>query len=238
MQPVKTYAPRTKHQIIKKNAKIAEAAALQYAKDINKKQENQAARQPNDSPDSNNAVQLLTRDAFQFDDYSIDTTGDIDSALHSNRPYRPTASYSREKKQKRIRKDFWAQESVNLKEWYLQSFEIHGHPDPCLKVPKKLKKAYQCNCSTKKTMEIYCYMLHNHVKISVDHCLHHPILKTLILMHMLPSSTIQPKAAIHFAVFEKLMSLRMTGNLSNYAFVRTQNVDNLFLSNPDESKVG
>lgn len=54
---------------------------------------------------------------------------------------------------------------------------------------------------------------------------------------MLPSSTIQPKAAVHFAVFEKLMSLKLHGSISNYAFVKTQNVDNLLLSNYGENDV-
>ena len=67
--------------------------------------------------------------------------------------------------------------------------------------------------------------------------MHQPLLKKLVLMQMLPSSTIQPKAAVHFAVSEKLMSLKLHGNISNYAFVKTQNVDNLLLSNYGENDV-
>lgn len=77
----------------------------------------------------------------------------------------------------------------------------------------------------------------DHHKIKVDYCTDYPILKQLILMQMLPSSTIQPKAAMHFAVFEKLMSLKLYGSLSNFAFVKSQNADNLLLSNYGENDV-
>lgn len=73
--------------------------------------------------------------------------------------------------------------------------------------------------------------LTGHVKIKVEYCDHHSLLKKLMLMQMLPSSTITPKSAMHFAIFEKLMSLKLNGYISNFAFVKTQNVDNLLLCN-------
>jgi len=56
-------------------------------------------------------------------------------------------------------------------------------------------------------------------------------------MQMLPSSTVSPKVAIHFAVFEKLQSLKLHGYMSNYAFVKSQNNDNLILADYDIQKV-
>lgn len=86
--------------------------------------------------------------------------------------------------------------------------------------PITLQNEYQTNLQ-----------LAGHVRINVEHCDHHSLLKKLMLMQMFPSSTITPKSAMHFAVFEKLMSLKLNGYISNYAFVKTQNADNLLLCN-------
>ncbi|KAI8636279.1 hypothetical protein BD408DRAFT_438053 [Parasitella parasitica] len=79
-------------------------------------------------------------------------------------------------------------------------------------------------------------ILKGHQEFTFEYCDHQPILKTLTLMQMLPSSTELPKIAIHFAVFEKLASLKLNGYLSNYAFVKSQNSDNHFLCNFDTTK--
>ncbi|GAN09281.1 conserved hypothetical protein [Mucor ambiguus] len=79
-------------------------------------------------------------------------------------------------------------------------------------------------------------MLHCHTSFTFKHCDEHPILKILLLMQMLPSSTVYPKVAIHFSVFEKLMSLKMSGYMSNHAFVKSQNNDNFLLANYDTTK--
>ncbi|KAL7326186.1 hypothetical protein PS15p_212319 [Mucor circinelloides] len=83
-------------------------------------------------------------------------------------------------------------------------------------------------------------MLHSHhASFKLKYCDEHPILKTFLLMQMLPSSTVlSPKVAIHFAVFEKLQSIKLHhGYMSNnYAFVKSQNNDNLILANYDIQK--
>lgn len=56
-------------------------------------------------------------------------------------------------------------------------------------------------------------------------------------MQMLSSSTVYLKVAIHFAVFEKLMSLKLNGYISNYAFVKTQNQDNFPLADGNATQV-
>ncbi|CEP06858.1 hypothetical protein, partial, partial [Parasitella parasitica] len=33
------------------------------------------------------------------------------------------------------RKQYWVENSEDVKRWYLKSFEINGHADPCLKLP-------------------------------------------------------------------------------------------------------
>ncbi|KAL7329932.1 hypothetical protein PS15p_212275 [Mucor circinelloides] len=135
------------------------------------------------------------------------------------------------------RKDFWGTMSVDVKNWFSKSFELNGHPNPCLVAPNtSILGTYACNCADAKDFAVYCYMLHSHTSFKLKYCDEHPIMKTLLLMQMLPSSTVSPKVAIHFAVFEKLQSLKLHGYMSNYAFVKSQNKDNLILADYDIQK--
>lgn len=131
----------TKSQLIKKSVKTAHTVGLKLAKELKKE------------------GKLTTSD-----DGASDSDGDnndyTDSPI-SHRPYLGSTITFKQKKQKRIRKDFWADQSPMLKKWYLESYNNNGHADPTLKTSMQLKESYKCNCSDKKTMEIYCYMLHS-----------------------------------------------------------------------------
>ncbi|KAL9539761.1 hypothetical protein MBANPS3_010080 [Mucor bainieri] len=199
----------TKTQVIRRGHKNAEIDTL--------KQASKSSSEPTTS--------LLS--AFRFADNYFSPGNEENRA---DPPSSFTNIPPRQHKHKANSRGLWAKLSVELKKWYLESFEIHEHADPCLKQPNALPSKYQCDCSSKKTSEIYCYMLHSHIRIKVEHCNHHSLVKKLMLMQMLPSSTAIPKVAIHFAVFDKLMSLKLNGYLSNYAFVKVQNSDNLVLS--------
>lgn len=61
---------------------------------------------------------------------------------------------------RKSRKDYWVENSIEMKKWYLEAFEINGHPDPCLKFPNQLGGEFECHCTSEKPYEIFCFMLH------------------------------------------------------------------------------
>lgn len=61
----------------------------------------------------------------------------------------------------RNRKDYWNTISTDVKNWYSKSFELNGHPNPCLVAPNaSILGTYACNCADAKDFTVYCYMLH------------------------------------------------------------------------------
>ena len=62
----------------------------------------------------------------------------------------------------RNRKDYWNTISTDVKNWYSKSFELNGHPNPCLVAPNtSILGTDACNnCADAKDFTVYCYMLH------------------------------------------------------------------------------
>lgn len=198
----------------------------------------QSSEYPRQVENSNYNDAGLYNDQDNDDLYTGQDYCDTDSPPAVNEEaFREYFSFPEESTQ-RSRKDFWHERSSDVKEWYIQSFQLNGHPNPCLAVPDASNLGtHSCNCPNGKDLTVNCFMLHSHTPFTFKHCNEHPILKTLLLMQMLPCSTVSPKTAIHFAVFEKLQSLKLNGSISNYAFVKSENSDNFLLANYDIQKV-
>lgn len=64
----------------------------------------------------------------------------------------------------------------------------------------------------------------------VNYCVHCTLLETLMLMQILPTSTISPENRVYFAVFEFLKDLKMNAFVSNHGFRKAMNSYNLTLS--------
>ncbi|CAO0798418.1 unnamed protein product [Mucor circinelloides] len=62
------------------------------------------------------------------------------------------------------RKDYRNTMSVDVKNWFSKSFELNGHPNPCLVFPStSILGTYACNCADATDFTVYCYMLHSQI---------------------------------------------------------------------------
>lgn len=168
-----------------KRKKAQELEAAKTSKPAKENTDEKASNQPTKKPKRNFTTtkdQLLQKgfkkadtDAMKEDDSSSEGEPNLLPSSHGfDDPWSPGPEYDdiepsvsftnmlpRQARPRANRKELWAKHSVELKKWYLESFEIHGHADPCLKQPNTLEDKYKCDCNSKKTNEIYCYMLHS-----------------------------------------------------------------------------
>ncbi|CAO3640860.1 unnamed protein product [Mucor fragilis] len=64
---------------------------------------------------------------------------------------------------------------------------------------------------------------------------HRSLLRTLVLLQLLPSATERPQSAIHFSVFEFAMFAKLDGGMSNHAITKVLNGYNMQKHNISKS---
>ncbi|KAL9536535.1 hypothetical protein MBANPS3_012585 [Mucor bainieri] len=129
----------------------------------------------------------------------------------------------------------WQQVSERLLDTYLKSHQLHGHADPCLAAPITIgTKPLGCDCVDRlKSWDINGFMLFKRCIFKVEYCIHQTLLESLLMSQMMPTSTISPKSAVHFSVFESMIDQRLHAYSSISGFVKANNATNLRLSSFD-----
>lgn len=176
----------------------------------------------------------------------VHTTIEMDDTdYHNDVEVYEVSSKERTKKERR---EFWRGNSRDLKECFLQSFELFGQPSEHLTSLDHSKIPKTCTC----TMDVHtlsirmifgmssylkCFIreqyfnicvLLGHFEATVEYCrAHRPLLKTLVMLQVLPSATNSPKSAIHFSVFEFATFAKLDGYMSNHAISKVLNNYNM-----------
>ncbi|KAL9536861.1 hypothetical protein MBANPS3_012308 [Mucor bainieri] len=84
------------------------------------------------------------------------------------------------------------------------------------KVKPELEAPLHCEC-TEDDIEhtlITVFMLFTQEAVFIKHCAHRSLFDTLILMQVLPTSTISPRNGVHVSVFELLRSFKLDAYVS------------------------
>ncbi|KAL9546848.1 hypothetical protein PS6_007444 [Mucor atramentarius] len=123
---------------------------------------------------------------------------------------------------KKERKQFWAERDDDFLQAFITSYN-KGEPDFRLEKPLEVEKPSCCSCLSRNTATLTGYMFGGPCKFSVSYCSHQPLLETLVLSQMLPTSTEQPRSAVHFSIFEYGNIAKLDGSVSNHGFVKIYN---------------
>ncbi|KAI8355593.1 hypothetical protein EDC96DRAFT_484268 [Choanephora cucurbitarum] len=115
----------------------------------------------------------------------------------------------------------WVQESDNVRDLYLKSFEINGRP--AMSQTGVVFEASNCDCSNKRAIEITLYFMDAIKKVTLHHCRCNPLFEQLLLKQFMPASIITPRKAFHFGMLDFLHLLKMNGQISNHCFVNIAN---------------
>ncbi|KAK4518574.1 phenylalanyl-tRNA synthetase alpha subunit, mitochondrial [Mucor velutinosus] len=190
--------------------------------------ENVAKRSRSRSNGSGSADEMYARleEARQQMDEDADEFGmwvDDDTQDHPAPVERVERVHNRNFNPKKQRKQFWAEGSEALLTAFIESFKRCGEPDFRLEKPLEVEKPASCNCSIRRTSDLTGFMFGGPSKFSVSYCDHQSLLETLVLCQMLPTSTQQPKSAIHFSVFEYGNIAKLDGYVSNHGFTKIYN---------------
>jgi hypothetical protein len=105
-----------------------------------------------------------------------------------------------------------------------------GIPDPACKEIDPSLENYTCECSAQNKTHVTFSMLYHQVIAEVGYCNCRSLVNELIKNQFMPTSTKNPRNAIHFAVFDEFHLYKMKGHVSNHSFVKTYNRGNRYRS--------
>ncbi|KAL0137073.1 hypothetical protein V8B55DRAFT_1161729 [Mucor lusitanicus] len=117
----------------------------------------------------------------------------------------------------------WKKNGAQYIQWYLKSFERSPKPVHFMTAPTLLDPL-DCKCQ-KKSQVVDLYMLHlsGHEQVTIQHCDCRGLVEALLLMQMIPSSSVTPRTGIHFGLLDYLHLLKMGSQVSNQAFTDITN---------------
>ncbi|KAI8331829.1 hypothetical protein BD560DRAFT_451425 [Blakeslea trispora] len=115
----------------------------------------------------------------------------------------------------------WVEHAKKVRDWYLNSFLLHGEPD--LSKKSVHFEPYDCSCHHRGVVKMTLYFLNAIQEVEVMHCSCNPLLKQLLENQMMPNKTKSPRCAIYFALFDYLHIFKMRGYISNHCFVNICN---------------
>ncbi|OBZ80493.1 hypothetical protein A0J61_11458, partial [Choanephora cucurbitarum] len=123
----------------------------------------------------------------------------------------------------------WIEYAEKVRQWYFNSFLLHGEPD--LSKKSVHFEPYDCSCNYRGVVRMTLYFLNGIPtiqEVEVMHCSCNPLVKQLLENHMMPNKTKSPRRAVYFALLDYLHVFKMRGlpSLSSRTALMTNDVLN------------